>query len=340
MAEIQHPYNEAEIARIRRQLELATKSNNPQAFEINVDGYRHLHRTTSLEQFDEGMNMLPEDFEVVEVKIFYGGANMNDNHQFLRNYSSPVQQQQQTQQQQQYTQQGQQQNMGQNLSGSQQAYPSQNLDWVDQRVKQSIEAERAKWTTEQLEKENASLKAELKQKEEYIGKLENFALNSNKGFSWDQLEGVVSTGLRMYGQYQANKQGNLSGAPQPQPQQQTNSTTDDAEYEQEEEVSEFEKHLRALVEQVNATFNPFQAKVFIDLLEEAVLHPHLLPEILKFLRARVYQRRNPNRRRQNRNGQHYQQQTGQQQQPFTVSHSQSTSDDMNDHDEDDHNQTN
>lgn len=280
MAENKHPYNEAEIARVRRLLELSHRGENPQAFEIFVDGSRIVPRTTKLELFDEAMQeMLPEDFELLEVKIYYGSANANDNHQFFRSQYIP----------QQPTAKAPTPHLVQPYSGQPLGETTRHEsveEMIDRRMEQRMETERAKMKVEQLQSENNTLKEEIRDQENYIAQLENALLEAKNGAGMkENIEGLVNASVKVMQAINGVTEPKQPLGEVPHPQQ-----NPPAPYEEEtqEEVSDFEKYVRELIQHVNESFNAFHARMLIDLLNEAATHPNRIIETLNFIRARIY----------------------------------------------------
>lgn len=362
--ETRYPYSPDSVGRVRRLLQIAQEGSNPQAFEVFADGVRLVPRTAKLELYDEAFeNMLPEDFAAVEVKIYYGSSNLNDNYiLFTREEKTNAQQnvpfqQQKSKQQNQRPTQFEQQQFQQPLGESgqqqwqqnyqqpqQQPKPINQPDDVDKKIQSALEAERTKWKNEKLESDNAELREDLKEKDRYIQTLETALLEANKGNAWkENLEGLITNGLKIYQTIQGIPQPQAQGLGNP-PQQQASQQTTASYEEEEEEPTEFEKRLRAIIEHVNETFNPYQAQAFIDLLNEAVSHKKLIVEMLAILKARLYGKRfkRQQRREQNRNaGPQPQQQNQQSQQPFTVVQSDNNQPEiLEEEEEDDDNDTN
>ena len=323
--ETKYPYNQESIARVRRLLEIAHEGANPQAFEVFADGVRLVPRTAKLELFDEAIEkMLPKNFAAVEVKIYFGQSNLNDNYvlecaaqNVKQNTAIPPSTPQQ--QPQYFQQQPYQQQLGETFQqqAQQQYWQNNQPDDLDKKILSALEAERTKWHKEQLEADNVKLKEEIKEKQQYIESLESALLAANKGNGWkDNLEGLITNGLKIYQ--------TLQGTPPAQQTQSLGNTqqqTTSAHFEEEEEVSEFEMRLRAIIEQVNETFNPFQAQAFIDLLNEVATHRKMVVLLLAHVKSKIYNKRfkRAEKRSDERNAGPQQQQYGQsKQEPFSV----------------------
>lgn len=133
-------YNQAKLDKLADYLRLYHEKGQPIDYEIIVDGFKAVRRTSDPEMFSMFENFVNADTKSVEVLFYTGNSNNNDKHIFFFGDSSPKEE----------------------LSG---------LD-IDSRVEEQMSRKLKDSAFEELKKKNIELEKEVSDLEDEIEKLE------------------------------------------------------------------------------------------------------------------------------------------------------------------------
>jgi hypothetical protein len=133
-------YNQEKIDKLHDYLKMYQELGQPLEFEILVDGFKAVRRTSNIEIFRLFENFVNADTKAIEVLFFQGTSNNNDKHIFT---------------------------MGEEvkengLSGFE----------IDNRINEQVGKARKEWEFEQLKKDNFEWEEYAKELEEDVSKLE------------------------------------------------------------------------------------------------------------------------------------------------------------------------
>jgi hypothetical protein len=79
----EYPYDENKIEKIKTMLELFANRNQPHPYEIFVDKFKVVSKTTDIDSFDDYINYVDKDTEEVKIKIYdTAHSPRNDQHTF------------------------------------------------------------------------------------------------------------------------------------------------------------------------------------------------------------------------------------------------------------------
>lgn len=79
----EYPYDENKIEKIKTMLELFANRNQPHPYEIFVDKFKVVGKTTDIDSFDDYINYVDKDTEEVKIKIYdTAHSPRNDQHTF------------------------------------------------------------------------------------------------------------------------------------------------------------------------------------------------------------------------------------------------------------------
>jgi hypothetical protein len=84
------PYSAERLEQLKRRLLNAEAANNPNEYEIWVDGLPVVNRTDDIEQFDNYLYDIGENINMLTVKIYFGASNNNNQYSFEVNPQMPV----------------------------------------------------------------------------------------------------------------------------------------------------------------------------------------------------------------------------------------------------------
>jgi hypothetical protein len=79
------PYDEAKVEKIKTMLELFASRNQPQPYEIFVDKFKVVNKTTDTEIFDDYLNHIDKDTDELRIKV-YNTDNSPRNDQYVFNF--------------------------------------------------------------------------------------------------------------------------------------------------------------------------------------------------------------------------------------------------------------
>ena len=136
---INEKYSEQKIDNLYHYLQSSKEQGEPEDYEVFVDAFKVVKRTNDLARFESYSNYIQPETKSVTIVIYDGSSPRNTKHIFTIKEDNTN-----------------------GLSG---------VD-VDSRIEEKLRAEKEKWETDLLRKENESLKTELADAETYIGQLE------------------------------------------------------------------------------------------------------------------------------------------------------------------------
>lgn len=146
MAKIIEPYNPQKIEIIKRMLEKQSSKGSPLAYEIFVDNFKVVMKTTDLSEFDSYEDVMTNDTKYIRINIYNSPADSVSHTKYVFE--------------------------------SEEKKPEVNralgevVD-VNTKIKESIGIERERWDRDQLVKELDRTKLELQEAEEYIDQLQS-----------------------------------------------------------------------------------------------------------------------------------------------------------------------
>ncbi len=136
---INEKYSEQKIDNLYHYLQSSKEQGEPEDYEVFVDAFKVVKRTNDLARFESYSNFIQPETKTLTIVIYDGSSPRNTKHIFTIKEDNTN-----------------------GLSG---------VD-VDSRIEEKLRAEKEKWETDLLRKENESLKTELADAETYIGQLE------------------------------------------------------------------------------------------------------------------------------------------------------------------------
>jgi len=181
MAKIIEPYQPQKIEIIRRMLEKQAEKQQPMAYEIFVDNFKVVMKTTDLSEFDSYEDIMNNDTKFIRINIY---NSLNESVSSTK-YVFEVNDEKKT-----TTQRG--------LEG---------IPDIDTKIKESVGAERERWDKEQLVKELNRTKMELHDAEEYIDQLiEKLNLSKSKSNYFGKIDLGLLAGAALEGILRKNPQ--------------------------------------------------------------------------------------------------------------------------------------
>ncbi len=139
---INEKYSEQKIDNLYNYLQSSKEQGEPEDYEIFVDAFKVVKRTSDLARFETYSNYIQPETKSVTIVIYDGSSPRNTKHIFTIKDDHTN-----------------------GLNG---------ID-VDIRIEEKLRLEKEKWETDLLKKENEQLKAELAEAETYIEELEENA---------------------------------------------------------------------------------------------------------------------------------------------------------------------
>ena len=141
MPYINEAYNQQKIDNLYQYLVNSKEQGEPEDYEIFVDAFKVVKRTQDLARFESYSNYIQPETKEVTIVIFDGTSPRNTKHVFKLKEDAKDKQA---------------------LSGIE----------IDNRINEKIKAEKEKWESDLLKKENERLTTELADSETYIEELE------------------------------------------------------------------------------------------------------------------------------------------------------------------------
>lgn len=145
MAKIIEAYNPQKIEIIKRMLEKQSSKGSPLAYEVFVDNFKVVMKTTDLSEFDSYEDVMTNDSKFIRINVFNSPSETisHTKYVFEVEEKKPVIQQA----------------LGE-------------VTDINTKIKESIAVERERWDKDQLIKELDRTKLELQEAEEYIDELQ------------------------------------------------------------------------------------------------------------------------------------------------------------------------
>lgn len=139
---INEKYSQQKIDNLYHYLQSSKEQGEPEDYEIFVDAFKVVKRTSDLARFEIYANYIQPETKSITIVIYDGSSPRNTKHIFSIKEDN-----------------------SNSLSG---------VD-VDSRIEEKLRVEKEKWETELLKKENEKLKTDLSEAEAYIEQLEEDA---------------------------------------------------------------------------------------------------------------------------------------------------------------------
>ena len=176
MPSIYETYSRQKIDTLYQYLQNSKEQGEPEDYEIFVDAFKVVKRTQDLNRFETYSDYIQPETKEVTVVIYDGTSPRNTKHIFKLKEDADKQA----------------------LSGLE----------IDSRINERIKAEKEKWETDLLRKENEELKQELADADEEIEKLEAQLEQSkgNKGFSMGNVNVGEFASIMLEGMIRRNPQ--------------------------------------------------------------------------------------------------------------------------------------
>lgn len=144
MAKIIETYNPQKIEIIRRMLEKQSEKGSPLAYEMFVDNFKVVMKTTDLSEFDSYEDVMTNDSKFVRINVYNSPSETISHTKYVFEVEERKPQVQQA--------------LGE-------------VTDINAKIKESIAIERERWDRDQLLKELDRTKLELQEAEEYIDEL-------------------------------------------------------------------------------------------------------------------------------------------------------------------------
>lgn len=138
-------YTQEKIDKLFDYLKLYKDKGMAIDYEILIDGFKAVRRTSDPEMFTMFESFVAPDSKAIEILFYTGSSNNNDKHIFTFNDQAQEKE----------------------LSGIE----------IDNRIQEGIQREKRSWEFDSLKKENKELKEEITELEEEIEKLEKHKLD-------------------------------------------------------------------------------------------------------------------------------------------------------------------
>jgi hypothetical protein len=142
-------YNPQKIENIKRILEKHAEKGKPMAYEIYVDNFKVVLKTTDLEEFDSYEDLIGKDTKYLRINTYENPAEATSQTKYVFEFPEPKQE-------------------------PQPIVIEKGLGEVEvsNKIKETIAVERDRWDKEQLNKELNATKLALQEAEEYIDDLQ------------------------------------------------------------------------------------------------------------------------------------------------------------------------
>ncbi len=144
MAKIIEAYNPQKIEIIKRMLEKQSSKGSPLAYEVFVDNFKVVMKTTDLSEFDSYEDVMTNDTKYIRINVYNSPAETISHTKYVFEVEERKPQVQQ---------------------------PLGEVTDINAKIKESIAVERERWDRDQLMKELDRTKLELQEAEEYIDEL-------------------------------------------------------------------------------------------------------------------------------------------------------------------------
>lgn len=144
MAKIIEAYNPQKIEIIKRMLEKQSSKGSPLAYEVFVDNFKVVMKTTDLSEFDSYEDVMTNDTKYIRINVYNSPAETISHTKYVFEVEERKPQVQQA--------------LGE-------------VTDINAKIKESIAVERERWDRDQLMKELDRTKLELQEAEEYIDEL-------------------------------------------------------------------------------------------------------------------------------------------------------------------------
>ncbi len=182
MAKIIEDYNPQKIEIVKRMLDKQAEKGTPMAYEIFVDNFKVVMKTTDLSEFDSHEELVNNTTKYIRINVYNSMTETVGHTKYVFEL---------------------------NGARSEETSPSKGLGEVEinSRIKESLAIERDRWDKEQLHKELDRTKLLLQEAEEYIdelqGKLEKDKIKPNH---WGKLDLGLLAGSALEGMMRKNPQ--------------------------------------------------------------------------------------------------------------------------------------
>jgi len=181
MAKIIETYNPQKIEIIRRMLEKQSSKGSPLAYEMFVDNFKVVMKTTDLSEFESYEDVMTNETKFIRINV-YNSPNETISHTKYVFEVEEVKKQETTK-------------------------PLGEVTDIHAKIKESIAVERERWDKDQLIKELDRTKLELQEAEEYIDELQTQVEKSKlKSNHWGKLDLGLLAGTALEGVMRKNPQ--------------------------------------------------------------------------------------------------------------------------------------
>lgn len=181
MAKIIETYNPQKIEIIKRMLEKQAAKGMPMAYEIFVDNFKVVMKTTDLAEFDSYEDLMTNDTKFIRINVYNSPQETIGHTKYVFEID------------------------GEKKSEAQQGL-GEVVD-INTKIKESIAVERERWDNNQLAKELDRCKLELQEAEEYIDELQaQIEKTKTKANHWGKLDLGLLAGTALEGMIRKNPQ--------------------------------------------------------------------------------------------------------------------------------------
>lgn len=181
MAKIIEPYNPQKIEIIRRMLEKQAAKGSPLAYEIFVDNFKVVMKTTDLTEFEGYEDIMNNETKYLRINVFNSPTETISHTKYVFEMEE--------------------------VKKPEAQKPLGEVVDINSKIKESIAVERERWDKDQLIKELDRTKLELQEAEEYIDDLQSqLDKSKTKANHWGKLDLGLLAGAALEGVVRKNPQ--------------------------------------------------------------------------------------------------------------------------------------
>jgi len=181
MAKIIETYNPQKIEIIRRMLEKQASKGNPLVYEIFVDNFKVVMKTTDIAEFESYEDVMNNETKFIRINVYNSPAETISHTKYVFEVEEPKRPE-----------------ISKALG---------EVTDINSKIKESIAVERERWDKDQLIKELDRTKLELQEAEEYIDELQSQVEKSKvKSNHWGKLDLGLLAGTALEGVMRKNPQ--------------------------------------------------------------------------------------------------------------------------------------
>ena len=181
MAKIIEAYNPQKIEIVKHMLEKQAEKGNPMAYEIFVDNFKVVMKTTDLSEFDSYEDIMNNETKFIRINVYNSLTETVGHTKYVFEVEAEK-------------------------KASAQKTLGEVQD-IDTKIKDSISVERERWDKDQLTKELDRTKLVLQEAEEYIDELQTQIERSKlKANHWGKLDLGLLAGTAIEGMMRKNPQ--------------------------------------------------------------------------------------------------------------------------------------